>query len=63
MRRLCCFFGFHRYSWVRFGHTVEMWACPCGKVIIQFAHEPRALSEVERLNAMWKQSEHVSRGK
>ena len=57
MRRLLCWFGWHRWSWVRFGHVCELWACECGKVIVQFADDPRAMSEVEQLNQWMKKSE------
>jgi len=56
MRRFLCWLGWHRYSWVQFGHTCELWACPCGKVIVQFAEDPHALSQVELLNEWWEKS-------
>jgi hypothetical protein len=62
MRRLLCWIGWHRYVWLRFGYVCELWACECGKTIIQFAEEPRALSEVEYLNAcMQRPSSKVNR--
>jgi hypothetical protein len=57
MKRFRCWFGFHRYYWAQFNHTCELWVCECGRVIIQFAEEPRALSEVDKLNEWWKQAE------
>lgn len=55
--RLFCWLGWHRYSLLVFGYTCELWVCRCGHFIVQFADDPRALHDVDKLNRWWRQGE------
>ncbi len=58
MKSFLCRLGFHRYSWALFklfNHTCELRVCRCGRVVMQFADDPLAMSEVGQMNAWLKQ--------